>query len=165
MQTDAIVASVVRNPAFSQTFRYSRNDVQLDVNTASEEERKNHYISILSSLMKNDPALFLERYGSLLDELELNQLNSIEALTNNYEANWHLKNYLSQYNKSKTKSNKNRRYQAMQKLMEDTDYFSIENMRLRAPDLYQNVRNRFQNTKFLVCRTIHSSSSQCNYKS
>lgn len=80
---------------------------------------------------------FVERYGPLLSEQDLLLFSSYDQYRNDYETNWYLEQNLK---KHKTKVvDKNRRYQALRKLISDTDYFSLENMRLRSPELYQQV--------------------------
>lgn len=94
--------------------------------------------SILNELLTRDIALFLERFGRNLDD-ETIQL--FEPLRGDYEVNYwinQLKMNLKNNNKNKSQRIvvQNRRFEKMQQLEKEGEYFSIEEMKNRNPTLY-----------------------------
>jgi len=104
---------------------------------------------ILTELLRRDPALFLERYGKLLTPDELNIFADCKPLQDDYEVTWHLKNLFMQLNTSKLSDmrsfvTKNRRYNKLQLLIKEGEYFSSENIEKRYPYLYHKYVGQYE---------------------
>ena len=84
----------------------------------------------LQSLLHDDPALFLERYGMVLHTHELSRFDE----DGGYEVRWHLQQ-LRRSDEQVDQSRRNRRFRRMQELLRDSDYFSLQRMEERAPSL------------------------------
>lgn len=92
----------------------------------------------LSTLARNDPALFLERYGELCDSEEL----ALHFAGNtDYEVQFHLAR-LRRTAAENSQRQRNRRFRMMQDLERAGDFFSDHNIQLRAPALYQSYVGR-----------------------
>jgi hypothetical protein len=88
----------------------------------------------LCQLIESDAALFLERYGYLLAEEELqHHFDRIGAV--DYEVRFHLAR-LRRSAADLEKRKRNRRYRCMLDLEEHGDFFSDHEIMRRAPDLY-----------------------------
>nr|VDD57380.1 unnamed protein product [Brassica oleracea] len=113
--------------------------------TASSDQRK----SILLDLLRRDPAVFLERYGS---QLSLDELLAFDALKHDYEVDWHLKNLrkkispTSEELKSRSVAVRNRRLAYLNKLVSEGQYFSEDAMRDREPYLHHEYVGKFQDS-------------------
>ncbi|EFJ06762.1 hypothetical protein SELMODRAFT_106329 [Selaginella moellendorffii] len=109
----------------------------------SQQEKKDHLVSLLH----RDAAIFLERYGS---RLLLSELTEFECLKEDYEVNWHLKKLRAAKNpspgeqRSRAAAVKNRRLAFLEQLVEDGNYFSEEEMRMRCPLLHHEYVGQFQ---------------------
>eukprot|EP00246_Nothoceros_aenigmaticus_P009679 TRINITY_DN253_c0_g1_i1.p1 TRINITY_DN253_c0_g1~~TRINITY_DN253_c0_g1_i1.p1 ORF type:complete len:371 (+),score=75.07 TRINITY_DN253_c0_g1_i1:59-1114(+) len=109
----------------------------------SIREKKLH----LSSLLRRDAAVFLERYGSKLSVTELEQF---QVLGDDYEIGWHLKQLKSEVSPTadqrrvRAAAVKNRRLAYMSRLMHDGQYFSEDAMRLRSPLLHYELVGKYQ---------------------
>ncbi|XP_010481368.1 PREDICTED: coiled-coil domain-containing protein 97-like [Camelina sativa] len=110
---------------------------------ASSDQRK----SILLDLLRRDPAVFLERYGS---ELKVDELLEFDDLKHDYEVDWHLKNLrkkispTSEELKSRSVAVRNRRLAYLNKLVSEGQYFSEDAMRDREPYLHHEYVGKFQ---------------------
>ncbi|CAH2046106.1 unnamed protein product [Thlaspi arvense] len=110
---------------------------------ASFDQRK----SILLDLLRRDPAVFLERYGS---QLSVDELLEFDALKHDYEVDWHLKNLrkkispTSEELKSRSIAVRNRRLAYLKKLVSEGQYFSEDSMRDREPYLHHEYVGKFQ---------------------
>ncbi|KAJ0049285.1 hypothetical protein Pint_15741 [Pistacia integerrima] len=115
----------------------------LQSNATTPSQRK----SILLDLLSRDAAVFLERYGS---QLTGDELGKFDALNNDYEINWHLKNLRSKMNptseelRSRSVTVKNRRLAYLNQLIRDGQYFSEDAMREREPYLHHEYVGKFQ---------------------
>ncbi|CAN7043827.1 unnamed protein product [Brassica rapa subsp. trilocularis] len=113
--------------------------------TASSDQRK----SILLDLLRRDPAVFLERYGS---QLSVDELLEFDALKHDYEVDWHLKNLrkkispTSEELKSRSVAVRNRRLAYLNKLVSEGQYFSEDAMRDREPYLHHEYVGMFQDS-------------------
>jgi len=99
----------------------------------------------LRQLLQKDPPLFLERYGRALTPKELDLF--VAPYQGNYEVSWHLSRLRQDSNKSAKaleKQRKNRRYQKMLQLLEDGEFFSEEEMKVRQPVLYQQYVGKYR---------------------
>ncbi|KAJ7539334.1 hypothetical protein O6H91_11G087400 [Diphasiastrum complanatum] len=109
----------------------------------SPHEKKSHLVALL----RRDAAIFLERYGQILNSSELQEF---EVLQDDYEVSWHLKQLKTtfyptvQEQKSRTATVKNRRLAYMDRLVQDGQYFSEDSMRMRSPLLHHEYVGQFQ---------------------
>ncbi|KAF8117154.1 hypothetical protein N665_0012s0158 [Sinapis alba] len=110
---------------------------------ASSDQRK----SVLLDLLRRDPAVFLERYGS---QLSVDELLEFDGLKHDYEVDWHLKNLrkkispTSEELKSRSVAVRNRRLAYLNKLVLEGQYFSEDAMRDREPYLHHEYVGKFQ---------------------
>ncbi|VYS69559.1 unnamed protein product [Arabidopsis thaliana] len=115
----------------------------VQLTAASSDQRK----SILLDLLRRDPAVFLERYGS---ELLVDELLEFDAMKHDYEVDWHLKNLrkkispTSEEIKSRSVAVRNRRLAYLNKLVSEGQYFSEDAMRDREPYLHHEYVGKFQ---------------------
>eukprot|EP01080_Neovahlkampfia_damariscottae_P006286 gene6286-10293_t len=86
-------------------------------------------------LLQSDPYLYLEKYGSLLTQKEFNCFE--KNYKENYEVNWYLNKKIGLNNNKKIK---NRRFNAIDSLKE---YFSLEEMKQRRPELYSQILGNY----------------------
>ncbi|CAG8669811.1 9333_t:CDS:2 [Funneliformis caledonium] len=120
---------------------------------ATDDEK----LSVIKQTLRNDPALFLTRWGKFLPK---NELEKFECLRNDYEVNWYLNKLLSTQNRNTISSsiaseppiisrqllpnsrhNKqilNRRFKYLTTKLDNTSYFSNEAMEMREPSLYED---------------------------
>jgi len=100
----------------------------------SRKEKK----EIAATLLESNPSLFLSRYGKCLTTDHLLYFHQFKE---SYEVQFHLQQ-LEKSSASKAKLIKNRRYQAMQELISQGEYFSMSEMRSRNPLLFQHLVER-----------------------
>lgn len=93
---------------------------------------------IAATLLESNPSLFLSRYGKCLTPDHLLYFHQFKE---SYEVQFHLQQ-LEKSSASKAKLIKNRRYQAMQELISQGEYFSMSEMRNRNPLLFQHLIER-----------------------
>ncbi|XP_071453341.1 coiled-coil domain-containing protein 97 [Hetaerina americana] len=93
--------------------------------------------SIADELLKRNPGQFLARFGT---NIKLPHLEYFSSMKGNYEVDFYLKK-LQRYHckKSSEVDVKNRRYEALQKLISEGSYFSEEEMKNRNPLLYEQL--------------------------
>lgn len=98
-------------------------------------------IAILHELYDKKPASFLMRFGRYLSEKDL---GNFEHLRGEYEIDFRLKEVKNILDGKKKKTGiRNRRYECLQRLMKDTDFFSEEQMRKRSPLLYEQYIGQY----------------------
>ena len=93
-------------------------------------------LDVLSRLVQKHPSSFLTRFGSLLDEQDLDYFSNVT----DYEVQFQvtkLKHKLAMNSHKREAVVKNRRLEAIGILTANTDYFSEEAMRERNPLLYE----------------------------
>lgn len=91
-------------------------------------------IDVLSNMLRSKPATFLARFGSVLDETDLNYFSKFS----DYDVAIQVKELLKTVTSAaRHKQIRNRRYNYMRDLMQKTDYFSTQQMRERNPLLYE----------------------------
>ena len=92
-------------------------------------------VAALSALRVRDPALFLERYGGILDAAELRLFDDGA----DYEVRWWLTE-LRRTTEERTQQRRNRRFRAMEQMIASGhEYFSEARMRDRDPALYHTL--------------------------
>ena len=92
--------------------------------------------SELKTILQQKAGSFLMRYGKYLD---CQDLTYFDGIPHDFEVNFRLgklRQTLSQSSKSRTKKIRNRRYECLRHMMEESSYFSEEEMRQRTPLLY-----------------------------
>ena len=97
----------------------------------------------------NDPSLYLEKFGKHLplDILE----NFLEISNDDYEVSHYLEKYLIDSGHSRKKQiHKNRRFAKLIRLLEESDYYSIESLMEREPDLVKAFLGRRFSAPFSV---------------
>ena len=135
--------------AASVVARLAQSDLKLPTSvTAStrddtEQGRSDRKSLYLSSLLQKDPAIFLERHGALLSEVERQEL--FRPCSDDYEVQYHLEHLSPQGTAVRVK---NRRLAQMNRMLKEQQtpgsYFSETSMRRRAPLLYQQYTENKQ---------------------
>ncbi|KAK2707046.1 coiled-coil domain-containing protein 97-like [Artemia franciscana] len=96
---------------------------------------------IIQELLEQKPAFFLSRFSRFLS---LEHLKYFEKHADDYEVLFHLKE--ARKLKETPKQNvtiKNRRYDALKRLLQEGEYFSEEQMRKRNPLLYESLVGQY----------------------
>ncbi|KAI8991711.1 coiled-coil domain-containing protein-domain-containing protein [Mycotypha africana] len=118
-----------------------------EVDLSTEEKLSN-----MRSTLRNDPGLFLSKWGKHLSQ---NTLKLFEIMKNDYEVNFYLDLLLYNHNDNKDimedlprKSAMqvlahNRRYEYLQRHLRHSDYFSDESIQLREPVLYEEYIGQY----------------------
>ena len=102
----------------------------------SDEEK----CDVLTKLLQSSSGAFLMRFGSLLDEEDLNQFGDC----GDYEVKFRVERLRKALgSKAKGRVVRNRRYECLQYLMENTDYFSDRQMRDRNPLLFESYVGQY----------------------
>ncbi|XP_070578147.1 coiled-coil domain-containing protein 97-like [Ptychodera flava] len=103
----------------------------------TEEEK----INILRDLLHRKPAVFLERFGSFLESQDMQVFDNLKS---DYEIDFYLKEIQKQLDRKKNLTKvRNRRYEAMKKLMDDGTYFSEDAMQERDPLMYEQYVGQY----------------------
>lgn len=98
-------------------------------------------VDILQEMFEKKPTSFLMRFGRYLAREDL---RNFEHLRGDYEIDFRLNEVKNIIDSKKTKTGiRNRRYECLQRLMKDSDYFSEENMRKRSPLLYEEYIGQY----------------------
>ena len=95
---------------------------------------------ILATILRDSPGSFLRRFGSVLDNEDLQYFTT----STEYEVQYHVRqlNRLLKGNNVK-KQTSNRRYKAIEELTATTDYFTDREMHGRCPLLYEQYIGQF----------------------
>lgn len=94
---------------------------------------------IVTSLLNSSPSNFLFRFGKFL---EPRHLNYFHQYLNNYEVSYYLQQ-LGKETKAQEICVKNRRFHAMNELIKEGKYFSMEEMRKRNPILFHELVEKY----------------------
>lgn len=98
-------------------------------------------VAMLQEILEKKPTSFLMRFGRHLAEEDL---RNFEHLRGDYEIDFRLNEVKNIIDSKKTKTGiRNRRFECLQRLMKDSDYFSEENMRKRSPLLYEEYIGQY----------------------
>ncbi|XP_046387635.1 coiled-coil domain-containing protein 97 [Ischnura elegans] len=93
--------------------------------------------SIADELLKRNPGQFLSRFGT---NIKVSHLEYFSPMKGDYEVDFYLKKLHRFHSKKLSEVDvKNRRFEAMQKLISEGSYFSEEEMKNRNPLLYEQL--------------------------
>ncbi|XP_043489866.1 coiled-coil domain-containing protein 97 [Polistes fuscatus] len=102
--------------------------------------------TIASDLLKKSYCLFLAKFGHYLNEEYLKYFDSVKD--ENYEISYHINRLRRHFNNSiRQRDIKNRRYEALKKLIEEGEYFSESEMMKRNPLLYEHLVGQYLTQK------------------
>ncbi|XP_014606051.1 PREDICTED: vacuolar protein sorting-associated protein 35 isoform X4 [Polistes canadensis] len=102
--------------------------------------------TIASDLLKKSYCLFLAKFGHHLNEEYLKYFDSVKD--ENYEVSYHINRLHRHFNNSiRQRDIKNRRYEALKKLIEEGEYFSECEMMKRNPLLYEHLVGQYLTQK------------------
>ncbi|EDQ92059.1 uncharacterized protein MONBRDRAFT_31188 [Monosiga brevicollis MX1] len=101
----------------------------------------------LFNLAADEPGRFLTRYGSTLTQPELQVFSVID----DYEVSFLVRKYKDRLTNQHSLV-KNRRYMAMQRLLAEGTYFSLEEMQRRCPWLYDAMVGQYVTDEHLQAR-------------
>jgi len=119
-------------------------------------------LGILREHLNTNPGNFLSRFGHHLNYSHLDTFHFMRK--KNYDVNFYLTQLEKQLSPDVKKIQaKNRRYEALQKLVDTSDYFTEEEMQRRDPILFEQLIGRFHTKEereaFLQLSSKSSSSS------
>uniref|UniRef100_A0A1E1W6Z7 CCD97-like C-terminal domain-containing protein n=1 Tax=Pectinophora gossypiella TaxID=13191 RepID=A0A1E1W6Z7_PECGO len=118
------------------------------------EVRTGDKIRMACDLYQRSPTEFLMQFGKYLAPYHVGYFENLQPkegeLERYKECIIQLKNYHSE--DSRRKRTRNRRFKAMQKLQEDTDYFSEKQMMFRNPLLYEQLVGQYLTDKEIAER-------------
>ena len=98
-------------------------------------------LKIATDLLEQSPSVFLSRFGKYLQSCDLAYFDS---LSRDYTIDFYLKEIRKRIDYSKNHVVvRNRRYEAMKKLIEGGDYFSDNEMKSRDPRLYEQMVGQY----------------------
>jgi len=101
------------------------------------EEKANIALDILNK----SPAKFLERFSKYLT---LDDVTYFDSMKGDYMVDFYLQEIFKRLGKGATNVIKNRRYQAMEELMDEGEYFSLNEMKWRNPLLFEQMVGRYE---------------------
>lgn len=98
-------------------------------------------VTILHGILEKSPSSFLMRFGRYLVE---DDLRHFDHLKGDYEIDFRMREVKNILDTKRNKTGvRNRRYECLQRLMKDSDYFSEEKMRKRSPLLYEEYIGQY----------------------
>ena len=134
-QTDRCVTAALRHAILdgvAKSDAHFRHQQRGEPDLTFDEKRE-----IAAELLDRKPAIFLSRFGK---HISSEDLAYFEPLKDDYVIDFHLKEIEKLHNNKKNRTViRNRRYEAMKKLMEGGDYFSDDTMKHRDPLLYEQM--------------------------
>lgn len=129
-QVRSMLSRIARSDAVVKSQQRGEPDLTLD-----------EKVGILEEVLERKPSSFLMRFGRYLAEEDL---RNFEHLKGDYEIDFRLAEVKNIIDSKKTKTGiRNRRYECLQRLMKDSDYFSEANMRKRSPLLYEEYIGQY----------------------
>lgn len=131
-----------RNQVRNMLSRIARSDAVVKSQQRGEPDLTiDEKVCILEEVLERTPSSFLMRFGRYLAEEDL---RNFEHLKGDYEIDFRLTEVKNIIDSKKTKTGiRNRRYECLQRLMKDSDYFSEANMRKRSPLLYEEYIGQY----------------------
>eukprot|EP00730_Choanoeca_flexa_P009940 TRINITY_DN14476_c0_g1_i1.p1 TRINITY_DN14476_c0_g1~~TRINITY_DN14476_c0_g1_i1.p1 ORF type:complete len:287 (+),score=67.18 TRINITY_DN14476_c0_g1_i1:77-937(+) len=136
MSAGDIIAVCVRLAKQPSVMVGSRTDAQQQRGQADIDMQQR--CEALVELASSQPSRFLARYGRLLESNELSMFQNVQDDDVKYTV-YKLQNTL----KHRKARIKNRRFAKMQQLLKQGDYFSNEEMKQRAPWLYDSMIGKY----------------------
>ncbi|XP_066281469.1 coiled-coil domain-containing protein 97-like isoform X2 [Branchiostoma lanceolatum] len=131
---DPLVEHMIRRIADSEARIKNQSRDEPDLTT----EQK---MDIVRGILEKSHLTFLERFWKYLAEEDLEYF---QRMQNCYELDFYMKEIRKRLDNAKKKTGvKNRRYEAMQRMLQDGSYFSEEEMRQRDPLLYEQNIGQF----------------------
>jgi len=131
-----VLDSLVRNKQ-AHFKSQQRGDPDLSI-----EEKK----AIAENLFDRNPLGFLSRFGHLLSDKHLEYFHTFEYRDDKERDE--VKYFLSYHGASSSKSSKtktkNRRYDALQKMIQSGSYFTLDEMQGRNPLLFEQLVGKYQ---------------------
>lgn len=130
------------NQVRSMLSRIARSDAVVKSQQRGEPDLTvDEKVGILEEILERKPTSFLMRFGRYLVEEDL---RNFQHLKGDYEIDFRLTEVKNIIDSKKTKTGiRNRRYECLQRLMKDSDYFSEANMRKRSPLLYEEYIGQY----------------------
>ncbi|CAB3223500.1 unnamed protein product [Arctia plantaginis] len=109
------------------------------------EIRTSEKITMACDLYKRSPTEFLLQFGKYLAPYHMSYFDNLQATS---QVDQHFRECIEQFknyhsDKSRRKRVRNRRYNALQKLKNETDYFSEKQMMFRNPLLYEQLVGQY----------------------
>lgn len=95
-------------------------------------------IKVAKDIYQRNPQTFLMRFGGYMEEKHLNDFARLSIAKSDDEMYSMINEYQRRI-KTRSQDIKNRRYAALQKLIEEGEYFSEQEMMKRCPELYQEL--------------------------
>ena len=122
-----------------------------------KELSENEKIDCLNEIFKNSKKKFLEKFSQHLipEDVCLFEINSND--NDRLFIEYYLKRICEPMNKKSAKV-KNRRYEALQRLIKRGEYFDDESMKSREPLLYEQMIGKYEDTKNHTSAAITSES-------
>lgn len=103
---------------------------------------------IAKDILICNPGQFLSRFGKFLQAQHLDYFTESDNLSENYEVTFHLKELRRFHCKDTNEIDvKNRRFEALKKLVKEGIYFSEKEMKQRNPLLYQQLVGQYLTEK------------------
>lgn len=123
-------------------FRVANSDAVVKSQQRGEPDlTRDEKVTLLREIMDRNPSSFLMRFGTYLVE---DDLEHFDHLKGDYEIDFRLKEVKNIVDAKKKKTGvRNRRFECLQRLMKDSDYFSEEQMRRRSPLLYEEYIGQY----------------------
>ncbi|XP_078675297.1 coiled-coil domain-containing protein 97-like isoform X2 [Branchiostoma floridae x Branchiostoma belcheri] len=131
---DPLVEHMIRRVAESEARIKNQSRDEPDLTTQQK-------MDIVRGILEKSHLTFLERFWKYLAEEDLEYF---QRMQNSYELDFYMKEVKKRLDNAKKKTGvKNRRYEAMQRMLQDGSYFSEEEMRQRDPLLYEQHIGQF----------------------
>ena len=132
----------VESPVENMLSRIANSDAVVKSQQRGEPDLTvDEKVTILRGILEKNPGSFLMRFGRCLVE---DDLRTFDHLKGDYEIDFRVKEVKNILDANKNKTGvRNRRYECLQRLMKDSDYFSEEKMRKRAPLLYEEYIGQY----------------------
>ena len=122
--------------------RIARSEAHFKHQQRGEPDLKeDEKLDIAAKVLDSNPVTFLLRFGNHLAEEDLHFFTNLQG---SYEVDFYIKEIRRQLDVRKNKQKiRNRRYEAMQKLMVEGSYFSDTEMKGRDPLLYEQMIGQY----------------------
>lgn len=142
MQLEVGVDQEAATQAMFQSIIVSKDVFYKSQQVSDQELNDGEKLDILQNLFNRSHSIFLSRYGKHLKQEHLQLFETTSTDTDSYE----IKHYLDEikYRLANHESLvKNRRFMALQRMLEDSEYFSEVEMMRREPSLYHQLVGQY----------------------